>query len=134
MNIIIDTNVFMSGIFWSGPPAKILEAWQNNQINLVLSTDILEEYIRVSNILSKKYNGIDIEEIIDLLVKRSKIYNVPPLATPVSRDPDDDMFIACAISAKIKIIVSGDSDLLDVSGYQNIQIIKPRQFIDNYLA
>lgn len=94
MNIIIDTNVFMSGIFWSGPPAKILEAWQNNKINFVLSTDILEEYIRVSNILSKKYKGIEIEEIIDLLVRRSKIYNVPPLAMPVSRDPADDMFIA----------------------------------------
>src|SRR5437764_11029594 len=108
MKIIIDTNVFMSGIFWSGPPAKIFDAWQSEKIDLVLSTDILGEYIRVGNILSKKYKGVELDEIIEILVQKSTIYNVAPLSTPVSRDPDDDMFIACAISAKIKIIVSGD--------------------------
>lgn len=133
MRIIIDTNVFMSGIFWSGPPAKILYAWQDEKIDLVLSTDILKEYVRVGNILSKKYNGVEINEILELLVQKTTIYNVPPLANHVCRDPDDDMFLACAIATKVKIIVSGDSDLLDIAGYQNIHVIKPRQFVDNYL-
>jgi len=58
MKIIIDTNVFMSGIFWSGYPAKVLKKWQEGSLDLILSTDILHEYIRVGNILSKKYNSV----------------------------------------------------------------------------
>lgn len=130
MKIIIDTNVFMSGIFWSGPPAKILENWQNKKLELILSTEILDEYIRVGKILSRKYSGIDIDEIIDILIKSSKIYNVSPLKTQVCRDPDDDKFIACAIATNVKIIVSGDQDLLELDGYQNIRVMKPRHFIE----
>src|SRR3990167_3945979 len=128
MKVIIDTNVFMSGIFWSGVPAKILQAWKNQQVELVLSTEILEEYIRVGNILSRKYAGVNIDEIIELLMSKSTVYDSASLPTPVCRDPDDDKFIACAISAKVKIIVSGDADLLEISGYQNIHVLKPRQF------
>ena len=134
MKIIIDTNVLMSGIFWSGPPAKILQAWQNRQIDFVLSPDILQEYLRVSDVLAQKYPGVDVDDIIEILVKRSKIYDIKSLSTPVSRDPNDDMFIACAIATKVKIIVSGDLDLLQVNGYQSIKIVKPKQFVDNYLT
>lgn len=133
MNIIIDTNVFMSGIFWSGPPAKILQAWKDEKFNLVLSADILNEYMRVGRILSKKYSPIDTDEIIDLVVRRSKIYDVAPLPTSICRDVNDDMFIACALAAKIKIIVSGDLDLLELSGYHNIEVLKPRKFLDDRL-
>src|SRR3990167_8722286 len=129
MKIIIDTNVLMSGIFWSGPPAKILQAWQNRQIDFVLSPDILQEYLRVSDVLAQKYPGVDVDDIIEILVKRSKIYDIKSLSTPVSRDPNDDMFIACAIATKVKIIVSGDLDLLQVNGYQSIKIVKPKQFV-----
>lgn len=134
MKAIVDTNVFLSGIFWSGPPAKILEAWSEKKIEFILSTDILEEYIRVGNILSKKYPGVSIDEFIEHLIMSSKIYNAKPLLSSVCRDPNDDMFIACAILAKVKIIVSGDADLLELSGYQGIHVMKPRDFLDHYLS
>jgi predicted nucleic acid-binding protein len=51
----------------------------------------------------------------------------------VSADPDDDKFIACALSSGSKLIVSGDKHLLDVNGYRGIEILKPRPFIDKYL-
>jgi predicted nucleic acid-binding protein len=43
------------------------------------------------------------------------------------------MFLECAIASKSKIIVSGDNHLLKMSGYQDIDIVKPREFIDNVL-
>lgn len=30
IKIVLDTNVLMSGIFWSGPPSQILLAWQED--------------------------------------------------------------------------------------------------------
>jgi len=47
IRIVLDTNVFMSGIFWSGNPGKILDAWSNKKIILIFSKEIIDEYIRV---------------------------------------------------------------------------------------
>lgn len=40
MEIVLDTNVFMSGIFWSGAPSNILTAWGEKQFTLALSPSI----------------------------------------------------------------------------------------------
>jgi putative PIN family toxin of toxin-antitoxin system len=47
MKVVLDTNVFISGIFFSGPPYQILKAWRDGKIQLVLSESILEEYLFV---------------------------------------------------------------------------------------
>jgi uncharacterized protein len=129
MKIILDTNVFISGIFWSGSPYQILKAWQQRKIELIVSQEILNEYDRVSKTLSKKYPTIDLSPFIELLTIHAEIFAPEKLKEPVSRDPDDDKFIACALSAKVKIIVTGDQDLLSVSGYQGINIMKPGSFV-----
>ena len=76
-----------------------------------------EEYKRVSHILAKKYASVDLGPILELVTIYAKMYTPVVLEKPVSRDPDDDKFIACALAADIKIIVSGDQDLLSISGY-----------------
>ncbi len=43
MRIVLDTNVFISGIFFSGPPSQILNAWKDSKIQIVLSQEILKE-------------------------------------------------------------------------------------------
>ena len=133
MRIILDTNVLVSGIFFSGPPFRILKAWRDNKLQLVVSTDILDEYQRVAAILGEKYSQVDIRPVLDLLTVNSDIVTAPPLPEPVSVDPDDDEFIACALAADTKLIVSGDRHLLDVDGYQDIRVLKPRRFVNIYL-
>jgi len=132
-SIVLDTNVFVSGIFWSGPPYLILNAWRNKKIELVISQEILEEYTRVGVILGEKYRNIELLPFIDLVTIYGKMYFPIILHQPVSQDPDDDKFIACALSANCKIIVSGDKDLLSVSGYAGLEILKPASFVKKYL-
>ncbi len=59
MRLILDTNVLMSGVFFAGPPAQILEAWSEGKVQLVLSVEILQEYDRVGRELTRKYPGVD---------------------------------------------------------------------------
>lgn len=134
IRVIIDTNVLMSGIFWSGAPAKILEAWQQKKLKMVISPDVLDEYSRVGHILANKYPGVDIVPIMELVTIHSELFLPQPLSVAVSRDPDDDKFIALAMAAKCKIIVSGDSDLLDIDRYDGVGIIKPGDFVKQYLS
>ena len=43
LKVVMDTNVFVSGIFFSGPPYQILKAWQSGEFELVVSPEILDE-------------------------------------------------------------------------------------------
>jgi predicted nucleic acid-binding protein len=44
VKVIIDTNVLISGIFFSGPPFDILNAWRDGIIEIILSSEIADEY------------------------------------------------------------------------------------------
>ncbi len=138
MKCVIDTNVFISGIFWSGSPHTIIKAWKTKKIDVAITFEILNEYKRVADTLSGKYprNNFlinDLELFIDLLSLQAEICIPAQLPAQISRDPDDDKFLACAQSAHASYIISGDNDLLDISGYFDIQIITPRTFADSFL-
>ena len=134
MKVIVDTNVFVSGLFWAGPPRKILNAWHEQTIRLIVSPEIFKEYERVSKALSEKYSGIDLDRILQLVAIYAEMYTPVILEQQVSRDRDDDKFIACALAANVALIVSGDQNLLSVSGYRGIEIISPAHFVKTYLT
>ena len=129
MRVIVDTNVFISGVFWAGPPSKIMDLWENRKLQIVLSTEIFEEYKRVAYELKKKFPLVDVILILDLLLFHSELCASVKLPQSVCKDPDDDKFLACALEAGVDIIISGDKDLLDVSGYQGIEVLSPAKFI-----
>ncbi len=54
----------------------------------------------------------------------------PALASPVSRDPDDDAVLACALAAKADLIVSGDQDLLVLQAFEGIPIVTIAQALE----
>ena len=54
MKVVLDTNVFISGIFLSGPPFHILEAWRNGKIQLVISPEILDVYFAIISAASRR--------------------------------------------------------------------------------
>jgi len=134
IRIVLDTNVLMSAIFWSGTPSKILDAWQEERLKLVISPDILDEYIRVGQILEKKYLQTNIQTLIDRIAIKSELLSPIPISPLICEDPDDDKFIEAALSGNCSLIVTGDKLLLKVNGYQNLQIITPSDFVKQHLS
>ena len=133
MKTVLDTNVFISGVFFKGPPYQILKAWREGHIRLSIPDEIFEEYQRVGELLSNDYPKVDLGPILELLAINTEFVMPKKLQTPVCEDPDDDKFLACAIAGKSKIIISGDEHLLKVSGYKGIKVLRPRKFVDEYL-
>ena len=133
MKVVLDTNVFVSGVFFSGPPFQILQAWKNGKIQLVISPEILEEYQHVGEILAEEYPAIDLEPMLDHVIHHAAVFSAPPFPERVCDDPDDDKFLACALASGSNLVISGDRHLLKVSGYQNIDVLKPRDFLDKHL-
>ncbi len=134
MKIILDTNVFVSGVFFNGPPYQILEVWRDGKLDIIVSPEILDEYVRVGEILAEDHPGIDLKPMLDYVIQNAEVYAASVLSEAVCEDPDDDKFLACALASGSTIIVSGDKHLLKVSGYHGIEILKPRDFVSKYLA
>ena len=132
MKIVLDTNVLISGIFFSGPPYQILKAWQEGKIKIIATEEILTEYNKVAEELSQQFPSVDIDQILELLTIHAGIIDTHDWQVTICDDPDDNKFISCALASKSKIIVSGDKHLLKISGYEGIQMLKPRKFTDKY--
>jgi putative PIN family toxin of toxin-antitoxin system len=136
IRVVLDTNVLVSGFFWGGQPRKILDAWEKKRLQLLFSQEIMEEYTRVAHVLVRKLyacQDVDVSAALELLTIHGEIVSPISLFQPVSRDPDDDKFIACALGGRCQLIISGDKDLLEISGYANITVLKPAHFVKNRL-
>lgn len=79
MRVILDTNVFVSGLFWSGAPYEILKAWRDKKLQLVLSPEIFSEYQRVFIQLETKYPELQTKPFLDLVALNAEFCNPIPI-------------------------------------------------------
>ena len=133
IRLVLDTNVLVSAIFFSGVPYIILDAWRNGLVSFVVTREILAEYRETGDKMRLKFPAVDMDPWLSLLDQYAFIVDSIPLERQICADPDDDMFIACALVEGAKVICSGDKALLDTSGYCGIEVMKPRTFVDLYL-
>ena len=130
MRVIVDTNVVISGIFWSGPPQKILDLWLRGNISLLVSIPILSEYRETLRRMTGEH-GFDIfEKWNRLLTEYSEIILEQKLGQ-ICRDSDDEKFLEAAVGGKAAALISGDRDLLSLKEIRGIPILSPRTFINN---
>jgi putative PIN family toxin of toxin-antitoxin system len=133
MRVVLDTKVFVSGVFFGGLPGRLLDAWRDGELEIVVSRQIIEEYVRVGEELAARFPKVDLGPALDLIAASATLVAAPPLPEPASRDPDDDKFLACAVAARAEVVVSGDRDLLAVSPYGRISVLRPRDFVNDFL-
>ena len=98
-----------------------------------MTAEIFDEYREVLNRLSRRYSTVDVGPLIDLIAVEIPMVKAARLRRQICNDPDDDKFIACAIAAKTKLIISGDQDLLRVTGTSGIKVLTPAEFVAKYL-
>jgi len=133
VRVILDTNVLMSGIFFGGPPSKIIDAWLDGRLTFVVSPEIITEYRRVAIRLAEKYPLVKIESLLVSVLRSAEVVAAKSLVSQVCSDKDDDKFIACATSANVSVIISGDGALKAVGEYKGVKILSPSDFLTLYL-
>jgi putative PIN family toxin of toxin-antitoxin system len=133
MLVVVDTCVLISAVLWTGLPHRLIELAEAGDITICVSGEILQEFREV---LSRpKFKGkiqdrlTTVEEIMQGVLRLAALYPAPPPDEIVQTDPDDDKFIACALAAGAKYLISGDSHLLDLEEHTGVCIVTVREFL-----
>lgn len=128
MKVVIDTNVFISGIFWKRNfSSQIIELWMKKEFELVSSKEIIDEFVRTMKNFKIRMSDNMIKEWKNLILKKAIIIKPTKKINIVKDNPDDNKFIEAAVTGKAKIIISQDKHLLNLKEYKNINIINPKE-------
>jgi putative PIN family toxin of toxin-antitoxin system len=129
MKVVLDSNIFISSLFWKGSPRKVFDRVTNRLDELFTTDEILQE---VAEVLSRKKFDINRKEIEDY-IKIIESYSVKIISAneteEICRDKDDDKILQCGFEGNVDFIITGDDDLLVLEKYKAIRIVKPGEYL-----
>lgn len=134
MKIVVDTNVWVSGLLWKGSPARLLRLAESGRIDIWSSDAIIAEfervlgYKRIQQQLQKLQ--LDQSEVMKFAQSLMVVVEQPIIISGrIATDPDDDIFLSCALTAGAQYLVSGDRHLLNLREWHSIQIVTVNDFL-----
>ena len=130
LRIVLDTNVLISAILFGGKPRQIQEKVIRGEIRLCISEPILEEFKGVLQRPKFDYSPEMIQVLLTELASISDFVNASKTIDVLLEDPEDNRILECAVEAKANYIVTGDSHLLKLIRYQNIEIVNAVAFLE----
>jgi len=89
------------GIFFSGLPGKILQAWRSGKLQIAVSIEIPEEFLIVAERLTARRADVEYQGILGLIVAYAELVQASGLKEPLCEDSPDDKFLACAVPAVV---------------------------------
>ncbi len=132
MRLVIDTNLWISGLLWRGLPRQLLRLAESHQVELCVTPPMLAELSRVfaypkfESRLTQ--SGLSVPDLMAYVFGLVSVFEAPTEPAIVVADPTDDIFLHCAAIAQAAYVISGDQHLLDLGSYQNIPILTVRDF------
>ena len=126
---VADTNVIVSAaLTQSGPPSLVLELANDGLIQLYVSPAVFAEYEEVLGRLRVGVLPLRAQAMLKQLKRMSRIV-VPTKKVRVSTDPDDNMLLECAETAKAHYLITGNTRHFPLR-WKYTKVVTPRQFVD----
>jgi putative PIN family toxin of toxin-antitoxin system len=128
--VVLETNVLISGLLsTTSTPALAVEK-AITKAQLVATSETLRELIE--KLLQPKFDRYVSRERREALLQRlASLVEIIEVLQPVlaSRDPKDDKFLEAAVNGRADVIVTGDTDLLDLNPFRGIAIVTPADYL-----
>jgi len=129
VKLLVDTNVLISGTFWTGKPAELLNAIQCGKASLICSTPLMAEFADVvwreqfkAQLAEHKTTAPELISQYSQNVAMVGAADIP--MPPELRDPKDLMVLAAAVGGEADAIVTGDQDLQALREFRGIPIME----------
>ncbi|MFT3802312.1 MAG: putative toxin-antitoxin system toxin component, PIN family [Burkholderiaceae bacterium] len=128
LRVVLDTNVLVSGLAYPGSvPGRIVAAWRQGGLDVVLSHYILDELVRVLPRLPRlRMTLAEIRDLADSLMFLADIVEPGGSTDEGLRDPADQPVLHTLLAAKAQYLVTGDKDLLVLA--DRYPIVSPADF------
>lgn len=129
LNVVFDTNIYISAILFGGNPRQCLNMARDGLIELFVSKPILLEL--VEKLQSKfLWSGEETREVIEGLMAFAKLVNPLKQVDLIKQEPKDNRILECALEVEADFIVSGDKKhLLSLGKFKEIPIVSARDFL-----
>ncbi len=134
MRVVLDANVLVSALISPrGAPGAILDAWERDRFDLVVSPATLDELGRVLRYpkIQKTYNlpADQLERFLRLIIGQAVMVEPPQELAVIKADPSDNRYLECAKEGDAVYIVTGDKHLLDLGEFEGTFILPPPAFL-----
>lgn len=134
MKVTLDTNVLISGTFWSGDSHKILTMVDEKKLVSVLSKEIITEYYDVlkrDEIIEKIGDkALICSQVCQKVLQNSELVNVNEHTNVVTNDPDDNKILECAKAGNVDYVITNDNHILTLKEFEGIKIVTPKEFLE----
>jgi len=133
LRVVLDTNVLVSGLAYpASVPGRIVGAWRQGGLDVVLSRYILDELSRVLPRLNHRMNwqDADFSDFFDILAVTTDLVDPDPITDDRLRDDADQPVLGTLLAARADYLVTGDRDLLALADHY--PILTPAAFWDRH--
>lgn len=113
-----------------GQVGRINQQWRQGKFTLVVSDEIISEYLNVLQRPKLRLSSRTIALIIGRVYRRAEFVYPTKAVAAVEADPSDDKFLEAAIAGNVDSIISGDKHLLELKEFRSIPIHSAREFLD----
>ena len=121
----------ISALLFSGTAARLVPLWQSRRIAVLISREILTEYLRVFAYPKFQLSEQEIRPLIEEeLLPFVETIRVRRRLAVVRRDPDDDKFLECAVAGRAQYLVTGDRDLRELGSFRGTTILSAGEFLE----
>ena len=132
MRIVLDTNVLISGLITPfGPGGDIVRLLAIGTICACFDARILGEYREVLSRPAFRLAAEHVRALLDQIQADGMLVTARPLAARLP-DPDDEMFLAVALSGGARCLVTGNLKHYPEQDRQGLAVVSPRHFLDLY--
>jgi putative PIN family toxin of toxin-antitoxin system len=137
MKILIDTNVWISGLLWGGKARDVINLARQNKIIIYVSSLLLNELEETLSYpkLQRRLRQLGVTRVVLMEEVRNLTLLCQPtplLSISELRDPKDKIVLETALTIPVDVIISGDKDLLILQEFQKIPILMIAQFLEFY--
>ncbi len=128
---VVDTNVFVSGIFLEGNfCSQIIDLWRLREINMISSLEIVRELGETLRDFKIKMPEGMINEWQNKIIENAIIVEPKEKLDIVKNDPKDNKFFEAAVAGNAEYIISQDKKhILCIKEYRGIKTISPGEFL-----